>query len=179
MLQASYEAQQNVAPFLDYPVLRKVIQTFTNDARGDFDIWATNGQALSMLQQAKHLLDTGALTEDELEQNMLRQLQVYLLWRYRCTSKWLQTSCSCSFTIEMCCRQKPLFGFARAGLSRWQVWCDWAKTPPEPAKPTNYTDVVMIHVVCMDRMVAMWVRPSFSERLAILSDSQQTSLLGL
>lgn len=78
MLQASYEAQQNVAPFLDYPVLRKVIQTFTNDARGDFDIWATNKQALSMLQQAKHLLDTGALTEDELEQNMLRQLQVNL-----------------------------------------------------------------------------------------------------
>lgn len=78
VLQASYEAQQNVAPFLDYPVLRKVIQTFTNDARGDFDIWATNGQALSMLQQAKHLLDTGALTEDELEQNMLRQRQVNL-----------------------------------------------------------------------------------------------------
>ncbi|KAK9835108.1 hypothetical protein WJX84_009349 [Apatococcus fuscideae] len=48
VLQASYEAQQNVAPFLDYPVLWK---------------------------QAKHLLDTGALTEDELEQNMLRQLQ--------------------------------------------------------------------------------------------------------
>ncbi|KAK9835278.1 hypothetical protein WJX84_006359 [Apatococcus fuscideae] len=75
VLEASFEAQQNIAPFLDYPVLRKVIQTFTNDARGDFDIWATNQQALAMLQEAKRMLDSGSLTEEELEQNMLRQLQ--------------------------------------------------------------------------------------------------------
>ena len=42
VLAADAEAQKNVAPFLENPVLRRIIKTFTNDERGDFAKWACN-----------------------------------------------------------------------------------------------------------------------------------------
>lgn len=75
MLEAEYCAQQNVAPFLKYPVLRKVVQTFTNDEHEDFGRWANNPLAIQMLQQARDLLESGRVTDVEMEAHLLRQLQ--------------------------------------------------------------------------------------------------------
>ena len=75
VLEAEYCAQQNVAPFLKYPVLRKIVQTFTNDEHEDFGRWANNPLAIQMLQQAVDLLDSGRVTEAEMEVHLLSQLQ--------------------------------------------------------------------------------------------------------
>ena len=75
VLEADFCAQQNVAPFLKYPVLRKIVQTFTNDEHEDFGRWANNPLAIQMLQQARDLLDSGRATEAEMEAHLLSQLQ--------------------------------------------------------------------------------------------------------
>ncbi|KAK9834030.1 hypothetical protein WJX81_004746 [Elliptochloris bilobata] len=75
VLEAEYCAQRNVAPFLKSPALRKVVQTFTNDVHDDFGKWANNPLVLQMLQQAKDLLDSGQVTEAEMEAHLLGQLQ--------------------------------------------------------------------------------------------------------
>ena len=59
MLDSDYEAQRAIAPFLKHRALRRVIQTFGNDPRGDLGQWATNPRVLGMLRQAKQLLDDG------------------------------------------------------------------------------------------------------------------------
>ena len=59
MLESEYEAQKNIAPFLKYPVLRRIIQTFTNDQQGDFSKWACNPHVIEMLGEAKRLIDEG------------------------------------------------------------------------------------------------------------------------
>jgi hypothetical protein len=74
VLESDYDAQKNVAPFLENRVLRKIVQTFTNDPRNDFSKWATNPQVISMMTQAKELMDSGRMTEDECEHLILQQL---------------------------------------------------------------------------------------------------------
>ena len=76
VLETSYEAQQAVAPFLEHRALRRIIQTFTNDENQDFDKWATNPLVRQMLAEAKDLLDSGKLSEKDVEQAMLQQVQV-------------------------------------------------------------------------------------------------------
>ena len=75
VLEADYSAQRNVAPFLKIPVLRRIVQTFTNDEHEDFGRWAHNPLAIQMLQQAKDLLDEGRMTEAEMEALLLSQMQ--------------------------------------------------------------------------------------------------------
>lgn len=75
VLDADFEAQRAVAPFLRTPVLRRVVQTFANDARGDFSAWAGNPRVVEMLAAAQRLLDTGAMSEGEMEAALLAQLK--------------------------------------------------------------------------------------------------------
>lgn len=81
VLEADYSAQRNVAPFLKIPVLRRIVQTFTNDEHEDFGRWAHNPLAIQMLQQAKDLLDEGRMTEAEMEALLLSQMQARSLGR--------------------------------------------------------------------------------------------------
>ncbi len=74
VLETEYSAQRNVAPFLKVPVLRRIVQTFTNDEYEDFGRWANNPLVLQMLQQAKALLDEGRMSEPEMEALLLAQL---------------------------------------------------------------------------------------------------------
>lgn len=74
VLASEYDAQKSIAPFLKYPVLRKIIQTFTNDPNGDFGKWATNPRVLSMLHTAKKQIDEGRMTEHEIETTMLNYI---------------------------------------------------------------------------------------------------------
>jgi len=74
VLETEYSAQRNVAPFLKIPVLRRIVQTFTNDEHDDFGRWADNPLVLQMLGQAKALLDEGRMSEPEMEALLLAQL---------------------------------------------------------------------------------------------------------
>ena len=56
MLESELEAQKNIAPFLENRVLRRVIQTFTNDPSGDFGKWASNPRVIEMLREAKRMV---------------------------------------------------------------------------------------------------------------------------
>ena len=76
VLDAEYEAQKSIAPFMKNRVLRRIVQTFTNDPMHDFGKWANNPQIIAMLTEAKRLLDEGYMTEAEMEHAMLAQLQV-------------------------------------------------------------------------------------------------------
>ena len=80
VLEAEYCAQQNIAPFLKYPALRKIVQTFTNDEHEDFGKWANNPLAIQMLQQARDLIESGRVTEAEMEAHLLSQLQASQRW---------------------------------------------------------------------------------------------------
>jgi hypothetical protein len=64
-LAAPLEAQRAMAPFLEVPLLRRVVQTLSNDERGDFGAWATNPRIIEMLQAAKEAIDSGNLNEEE------------------------------------------------------------------------------------------------------------------
>lgn len=76
MLDASYDVQKRVAPYLEVRALRRIIQTFTNDVHQDFEKWAANPLVLQMLEQAKMLLADGKLTEQDVEEALLAQLKV-------------------------------------------------------------------------------------------------------
>jgi len=71
VLAADFDAQKNIAPFLENRVLRRVINTFCNDPKNDFGKWANNPQVLALLTQAKRMMDEGHMTEDQAEQLML------------------------------------------------------------------------------------------------------------
>ncbi len=73
VLAAEPEAQRAIAPFLQVPVLRRVVQTMANDERGDFSHWATNPLVLEYLHMAKKALEDGLITEQEAEQLMIAQ----------------------------------------------------------------------------------------------------------
>lgn len=71
VLSAPYEAQKNVAPFLESRTLRKIVQSMTNDMSNDFAKWATNPLVIRALTAAKEQLDKGQITEDQMEHNIL------------------------------------------------------------------------------------------------------------
>lgn len=77
VLAADFEAQKNVAPFLENPVLRRIIKTFTNDERGDFAKWACNPRVLEMLRRAQKAMDEGKLTEADAERVMIQSLEAH------------------------------------------------------------------------------------------------------
>lgn len=56
VLASEFESQKAIQPFLKYPVLRKVVQTLTNDPRNDFDVWASNPRVISMLKVHQHTI---------------------------------------------------------------------------------------------------------------------------
>jgi len=72
VLCADYDAQKNVAPYLENRVLRRVINTFCNDPNNDFSKWANNKEVLNLLESAKRMMDEGRLTEDEAEEMMFQ-----------------------------------------------------------------------------------------------------------
>ena len=74
VLAADAEAQKNVAPFLENPVLRRIIKSFTNDERGDFAKWACNPRVLEMLRCAQKAMAEGKLTEADAERVMIESL---------------------------------------------------------------------------------------------------------
>ena len=55
VLRSGREAQQNVAPFLENKVLRRVVKTFTNDHKNDFSKLITNQLVIQMLTKAKEV----------------------------------------------------------------------------------------------------------------------------
>lgn len=75
VLGADFEAQRAVAPFLRTPCLRRIVQTFTNDLRGDFSGWASNPRVIEMLAAAQRVLDEGRMSEEEMEHLLLAQLK--------------------------------------------------------------------------------------------------------
>ena len=88
VLEAEYDVQKAIAPFLKIPALRTIVQTFTNDLGGDFQKWAGNPCVLEMLTEAKRLLDEGHMTEPELERAFVEGCKV-----------WSQ--CSVAFTVRV------------------------------------------------------------------------------
>ena len=101
VLEADVEAQQNIAPFLRHKVLRDVVKSFTNSPCNDFESWAKNQQVIDMLKEAQRLLDNGYITEQELENSLLAQLQVtptpYL---DECLEPCISTCCVCSSILR-------------------------------------------------------------------------------
>jgi hypothetical protein len=59
VLESEYEAQRSIAPFLENRVLRRIVQSFANDPRGDFSKWALNPAVLKLLREAKRQMDEG------------------------------------------------------------------------------------------------------------------------
>ena len=70
-MDASPEAQAAMAPFLKVPLLRRIVQTLTNDERNDFGRWATNPAVIELLTAAKDAIDSGRMSEGEAEQLLL------------------------------------------------------------------------------------------------------------
>lgn len=75
LLSADPEAQQNVGPYMQNRVLRRIVMCLANDPEGDFEKWAKNARVLAMLKEAKTLLDEKRLSEEEIEYIFLRQLK--------------------------------------------------------------------------------------------------------
>ena len=69
-LASTPEAQRAMAPFLKIPVLRRIVQTMTNDEHEDFGRWATNPAVVEMFTAAKEAIESGRMTEVE-AQNLL------------------------------------------------------------------------------------------------------------
>ena len=94
VLAADFEAQKNVAPFLENPVLRRIIKTFTNDERGDFAKWACNPRVLEMLRRAQKAMDEGKLNEADAERVMIESLTAHQKKRKRATANPSSTTTS-------------------------------------------------------------------------------------
>jgi len=75
VLQADATSQANILPFMDNKVLRRFIQTFTNDENKDFAKWAQNPLVLEMLHKAKEMMDQGRMSEDEMFEYLNRMLR--------------------------------------------------------------------------------------------------------
>eukprot|EP00803_Ostreobium_quekettii_P008768 evm.model.scf_4361.2 EVM.evm.TU.scf_4361.2 scf_4361:2653-7237(-) len=67
------EAQRALGPFLKYRVLRRIVQCLSNG--GDLSKWAGNARVLAMLGQAQAVLDSGRMSEEEVEDMLLRHLK--------------------------------------------------------------------------------------------------------
>ena len=70
-LAAPPEAQAAMAPFLQVPFLRTIVQTLANDERGDFGQWATNPRIVEMLTAAKEAIEQGRMSEEEATQLLI------------------------------------------------------------------------------------------------------------
>ena len=86
-MAASPEAQRSMAPFLKVPVLRRIVQTLTNDERNDFGHWATNPAIVEMLSAAKEAIETGRMTEVEVEHLLLAHAKARPLRGGRCAAR--------------------------------------------------------------------------------------------
>ena len=75
VLQSSYDAQKAMLPFMEHRALRRIIQTFTNDENQDFGKWAMNPLVIQMLTQARDMLESGKLTEQDVKKALFAQLQ--------------------------------------------------------------------------------------------------------
>lgn len=75
VLEADYEAQIAIAPFLKNKMLKRVVQTFANDPNGDFEKWAKNPRVIEMLKSAQKMMDEGRVTEEEMEEFILRMMR--------------------------------------------------------------------------------------------------------
>lgn len=71
VLNADREAQKNIAPFLKHSVLRAIVESLANSRDNDFEAWAKNQMVLKSLREAQRLLDTGHVTEEEMEHALL------------------------------------------------------------------------------------------------------------
>ena len=76
VLEADLDTQQAVAPLLQNKVLRRIIQSFTNDNKCKIDFWACNPEVLRLLHEAKRKMDEGFVSEEEMESLLLAHLQV-------------------------------------------------------------------------------------------------------
>jgi hypothetical protein len=65
------EAQRAMAPYLEVPFLRRIVQTLSNDERGDFAQWALNPRIQAMLKEAKDAIDSGRVNEAEAERLLI------------------------------------------------------------------------------------------------------------
>jgi len=82
VLSSDLETKQKLAPYLKHPVLRRVIQTFTNDEDGNMGKWACNPEVQRLLSEAKRLMDEGHVAEKEMERQfglLISHLEVHLL----------------------------------------------------------------------------------------------------
>jgi len=75
VLEADYDAQIAIAPFLKNKMLKRVVQTFANDPNGDFEKWAKNPRVIEMLRSAQKMMDEGRVTEEEMEEFILRMMR--------------------------------------------------------------------------------------------------------
>jgi hypothetical protein len=76
VLSSNLETKQKLAPYLKHPVLRRVIQTFTNDEDGNMGKWACNPEVQRLLSEAKRLMDEGHVAEKEMERLLISHLEV-------------------------------------------------------------------------------------------------------
>jgi len=83
-LAAPPEAQMAMAPFLKMPLLRRIVQTLTNDERNDFGRWATNPAVIELLTAAKDAIDSGRMSEGEAEQLLLAHAKARVCESERC-----------------------------------------------------------------------------------------------
>ena len=74
-MQSDEESQRNIAPFLENPVLKRIVQTFCNDPKNDFNKWATNPRIIDMLTRAKKMMDEGRISSEEVEYLLISHLQ--------------------------------------------------------------------------------------------------------
>lgn len=75
VLDSDYDAQVAIAPFLKNRVLKKIVMTFANDPNGDFEKWAKNPRVIEMLTTAQKMMDEGRITEDDMEEHLIRMLK--------------------------------------------------------------------------------------------------------
>lgn len=75
VLDSDYDAQVSIAPFLKNRMLKKIVMTFANDPNGDFEKWAKNPRVIEMLTTAQKMMDEGRITEDEMEEHLIRMLK--------------------------------------------------------------------------------------------------------
>jgi hypothetical protein len=113
-LASSPEAQLAMAPFLKTPLLRRIVQTLTNDERNDFGHWATNPAIIEMLTAAKDAIESGRMSEVEAEQLLLAHAKA------RAASVALRASVCARLrarSCAACAARRPTAGWAR----RWRA----------------------------------------------------------
>ncbi|MEW5308635.1 MAG: hypothetical protein WDW38_000578 [Sanguina aurantia] len=75
VMAAGPDIQRAVAPFMDHPVLRRVMHSFANGSDEGLTQWASNPRVIEMLTTARSLLRHGRMTEGELETMLLQRIK--------------------------------------------------------------------------------------------------------